>query len=267
MDNKQVLKWNNSKRNYPKHHFMLPSPSLRQLIIGSSNCGKTCLLLKLLLNESWLDYNSLYIYGNSLHQPEYKLLKEAFEKGYDKTDILKFLLNNKGDIEKFIQEIPRKSHHPKTNFYSYDSSDILPNPKDINSKKKNLFVFDDIMTNKNQDNVGSFYTRGRHNNCSCIYISQNYHKLPRQTIRTNCNSLILFKIPTKDLRHIYEDIVSNDMSWDEFNNFCEEVFNFPYSFIAINKDADVENGRYIQNFNKVFIPNNFLYKNDHLSHK
>ena len=45
MDNKQVLKWNNSKRNYPKHHFMLPSPSLRQLIIGSSNCGKTCLLL------------------------------------------------------------------------------------------------------------------------------------------------------------------------------------------------------------------------------
>ena len=57
------------------------------------------------------------------------------------------------------------------------------------------------------------------------------------------------------------------MSWDEFNNFCEEVFNFPYSFIAINKDADVENGRYIQNFNKVFIPNNFLYKNDHLSHK
>ena len=72
MDNKQVLKWNNSKRNYPKHHFMLPSPSLRQLIIGSSNCGKTCLLLKLLLNESWLDYNSLYIYGNSLHQPEYK---------------------------------------------------------------------------------------------------------------------------------------------------------------------------------------------------
>ena len=31
------------------------------------------------------------MYGNSLHQPEYKLLKEAFCKGYDKTDILNFL--------------------------------------------------------------------------------------------------------------------------------------------------------------------------------
>ena len=78
MDNTQVLKWNNTKSKSQRHNFMLPSPSLRQLIIGSSNCGKTCLLLKLLWNKSWLDYNSLCIYGNSLHQPEYKLLKEAF---------------------------------------------------------------------------------------------------------------------------------------------------------------------------------------------
>ena len=56
---------------------MFPSSSLRQLIIGSSNCVETCLLLKLLLNKSWLDYSSLYKYGNSLHQPEYKLLKDA----------------------------------------------------------------------------------------------------------------------------------------------------------------------------------------------
>ena len=69
---------------------MLPSPSLRQLIIGSSNCGKTCLLLKLLLNKSRLDYNSLCIYGNSLNHPEYKLLKNAFGKGYDKSDIKNF---------------------------------------------------------------------------------------------------------------------------------------------------------------------------------
>ena len=28
------------------------------------------------------------------------------------------------------------------------------------------------MTEKNQDPASNFYTRGRHNNCSCIYISQ-----------------------------------------------------------------------------------------------
>ena len=135
MDNTQVLKWNNTKSKSQRHNFMLPSPSLRQLIIGSSNCGKTCLLLKLLWNKSWLDYNSLCIYGNSLHQPEYKLLKEAFGKSYDKSDIKNFMRNSKGDIEEFIRELSRKSHKPKTIFTSYDSSDILPDPKDINSKK------------------------------------------------------------------------------------------------------------------------------------
>ena len=86
---------------------------------------------------------------------------------------------------------------PKTIFTSYDSSDTLPDPKDIYSKKIFKIIFDDVMTNKNQDIIGTFYSRGRHNNCSCIYISQNYHKLSRQTIRTNCNSLILFEIPKK----------------------------------------------------------------------
>ena len=79
------------------------------------------------------------IYGNSLHQPEYKLLKDTFGKGYDKSDILEFLQNCKGDIEKFICELPRKLHKPKTIFTSYDSSDILPDPKDINSKKKIVY--------------------------------------------------------------------------------------------------------------------------------
>ena len=95
------------------------------------------------------------------------------------------------------------------------------------------------MINKNQDIIGNLYTRGKHNNRWCIYISQNYHKLPRQTIRTNCNSFILFEIPKKDSKHIYDDIVSNDMRWDEFNNFCKGEFRIPCSFIAINKDVDV----------------------------
>ena len=76
------------------------------------------------------------MHRNSLHQPEYNLLKEAFGKGYDISHILNFLQNSKGDTEKFIRDFSRESHKPKTIFTSYDSSDILPDPKDINSKKK-----------------------------------------------------------------------------------------------------------------------------------
>ena len=232
MDNTEILKWN-QRSKLQKHHFFLPSPSLRALIIGSSNCGKTCLLLKLLLTEKWLDYNDLYIYSNSLHQPEYKLMKIAFRKGYDK---------------------------PVINSRMFDSSQIIPDPRDFNPKRKSLFIFDDIMTEKNQDPASNFYTRGRHNNCSCIYISQNYHKLPRQTIRTNSNLLILFSIPKKDLRHIYEDIISNDMPWDEFNSFCKDVFNTKYSFVSIKKDATIDEVKICKNLNQIYIPRDFYLK-------
>ena len=50
------------------------------LIIGKSNGGKTTLLLNLLLQPEWLDYNQLYVFGRSLHQQEYQILKKGFEK-------------------------------------------------------------------------------------------------------------------------------------------------------------------------------------------
>ena len=61
-----------------KNSPLLPS-SIRGLIIGKSNCGKITLLLNLLLQPNWLDYNHLYVFGRSLHQMEYKILRKGFE--------------------------------------------------------------------------------------------------------------------------------------------------------------------------------------------
>ena len=65
---------------------LLP-PNVRGLIVGKSNCGKTVLLLNLLLNDDWLDYNNLLVFGNSLHQKEYKVLKKGFELKLSKKQI------------------------------------------------------------------------------------------------------------------------------------------------------------------------------------
>src|SRR6188508_3153451 len=77
-------------RKTKKHSDVFPE-SFRSLIIGQSGSGKTALLMKMLLQESLLDYNNLFIFGRSLHQPEYQLLKHGFQNGLPKFDILQIL--------------------------------------------------------------------------------------------------------------------------------------------------------------------------------
>ena len=58
------LSWNEvtSKRfNNP----LLPS-GIRGIIVGKSGCGKTSLLLNLLLRPRWLDYDNLCLFEKSL---------------------------------------------------------------------------------------------------------------------------------------------------------------------------------------------------------
>jgi len=43
-------------------------------------------------------------------------------------------------------------------------------------------------------------------------LSQNYFKLPRQSIRENANFFCLFPQDGKNLSHIYQDHVTGDMS-------------------------------------------------------
>ena len=66
------LSWNEHIANKNNHPLLLKS--LRGLIIGKSGCGKTVLLLNL-LQPGWLDYSKLSVFGKSLFQPEYKILR------------------------------------------------------------------------------------------------------------------------------------------------------------------------------------------------
>ena len=85
---------NLSKRfNYP----LLPR-GIRGLIIGKSGCGKTTLLINLLLSPGWPDYNNINIFSKSLFQPEYFTLKKAFEKRSYPKDVIIRLVENQNEI-------------------------------------------------------------------------------------------------------------------------------------------------------------------------
>jgi len=81
-------------------------------------------------------------------------------------------------------------------------------------------IFDDLLLQK-QNKCEIYYFRGRHSNCDCLYLSHNYFKLPRQTIRENANFFCLFPQDLKNIDHIFNDHVSQDMTKVQFKKLCK----------------------------------------------
>ena len=91
-------------------------------------------------------------------------------------------------VEEMAKEITDKTD-VKCNFYQ--STEVVPDPRERSSEKRNVMVFDDLLIEK-QKTCELYYVRGRHSNDDCFCVVQNYFKLPRQTIRENANFICLF---------------------------------------------------------------------------
>jgi len=55
---------------------------------------------------------------------------------------------------------------------------------------------------------------------SIAFISVMYTKITKQLIRNNANLLILFKQNGINLKHVYNDHVNTDMSYENFCKLC-----------------------------------------------
>ena len=249
--------WNTGKTSR-NNNPLLPR-NIRGLIIGKSNCGKTTLLLNLLLRNGWLDYNHLYVFGKSLHQREYQILKKGFMDGLSKDQVNNLFINQDELVlvnlsaEEAIEAYSGvRSKSVKAEFY--DNCDSIPDPSELNVHEKNLLILDDCFLGP-QNTAESYYTRGRHNNCDTFYISQNYFRLPRQTIRENTNFIMLFSQDAKNLSHIHADHCDDDMTLNEFKSFCRDSWNSgKHNFVTIDLTSDKLNGKYRKNLDCFYFP-------------
>jgi hypothetical protein len=258
------LSWNDNQSK--RHNIPLLPRSIRGLIIGKSGCGKTTVLINLLLRPGWLDYNNLQVFGKSLFQPEYKIIKKGFEEGLTKESLLN-LFKIQDEIMKLqlspdlvIEEMKKdpqsnasckQSERIESKFF--ENSDEVPDPRELNAEKKNLMIFDDLQLEK-QNKCESYYIRGRHSNVDSFYLAQNYFKLPRQTIRENANFICLFKQDLKNVNHIYDDHVSTDMPKDEFRKLCKVAWQRPHGFLVIDLTSKKNYGKYRCGFDEFYIP-------------
>lgn len=246
--------WNRNKIKF--NHAKIFPENLRLLIVGSSGCGKTQLLFKMLLEKDFLDYNNLIIFSKTCFQDEYQLLKYGFQNELSKKSITKiFKEQNDFDSDLSIQEICEiySERFPEKNNISItmtNKMNEIPDPNELLSNKKNLIIFDDCVNETNQKNIENYFTRGRHNNISCIYLSQSWFELGRRSIRNNSNFIILFELNNKDKNIIYDDIFSKSLEKSEFNKITNKQWRLPYQYIAYNL------------INKNLYTDIFTYKND-----
>ena len=252
------LSWNEVTAKRFNHH-LLPR-GIRGIIVGKSGCGKTTLLLNLLLRPGWLDYDNLCVFGKSLFQPNYRILKKAFKENLQKECILR-LFNMRDEIQNsqippsiVVQEWAKSiknESNVKCNFF--ETASDVPDPRDINSKHKNLMIFDDLLLER-QNKCECYYIRGKHSNVDCFYLSKKYFKLPIQTIRENANFICLFPQDLKNVNHIYNVHVGDDMAKEKFKKICKKCWEKPHGFAVIDLTSKKDAGKYRSGFDNFFIP-------------
>ena len=124
-------------------------------------------------------------------------------------------------VQEWARSIKNKSN-VKCNFF--ETASDIPDPQDLNSENKNLMIFDDLLLER-QNKCECYYIRGRHSNVHCFL---PFTKLPKQTVRENANFICLFPQDLKNIHHIYNDHVGDDMTKEEFRKFSRKCWEKPH---------------------------------------
>ena len=204
-----------SESDYKQGHPCMPTDVFRMLICGPSNSGKTNILLHMLYEL--LEYDKIYFFSKNLHQNKYQALLQCF-----------------------AEEI---NPHPQVGYDVIEAhgDEIIP-LEELPVDNQKIVVFDDLVCEKNQNDIINYFINGRHKNCCVIYLSQTFYKVPKD-IRVNCSHLkvCIFRLDPKENKRIANEIGVDhevlDRATDEKYSFL--YYDKPQKIIKKNFDEDI----------------------------
>ena len=232
--NKIVLLGDESDSRNPEFSFItvpIPRPPFRLLLIGSSQCGKTNVVLNLITrfliypNSDESIFDEIYIFTpTALSDPKLKILAkhpDLVNKVYlsDKleTDLIDELLaRNPSDFE----------------------GGILPHTlvfiDDFTAEKKNTM----------HPSVVNLFFRGRHENISTIICSQYFFNVP-PSVRTNTSGILIFRLK----RNAELALIRNELSTPKIH---DEIFD---EILHRAQEGETWNFLFIDNMTQKFYRN------------
>jgi len=206
-----------------KHHYLLPD--CHYMIIGPTGCGKTNLLINMLLQ--YMKFDSCTIYTINEDQSKYTMLSDMSELLRDKLDITDFVTIKRPE-------------------------DVVPIDQ-LDSTTDKVIVFDDIRIDRvNMDKIKEYFSLSRNKRCNCIYLTQSYYDVPKY-IRRNTKCLVLFGgFDNRDIKEICKDN-SKDISREELERLYRKATEDRHSFFVIDKTSDNLPERYRKCFDCLYI--------------
>ena len=104
------------------------------------------MIFNLLHQPYWLDYNHLYVFGKSLHQQEYKILRKGLDAGLTKQQIPNLFSSHEAlrtANSYFLTAIERFSgvRNGKIRADFYDDGQVIPDPSALDHTQTDLLLF------------------------------------------------------------------------------------------------------------------------------
>ena len=108
------------------------------------------------------------------------------------------------------------------------NDDIIPVEELKDDDAQKIVIFDDFICEKNQKPLIDYFIRGRHKNCSVIYLSQSFYKIPKD-IRLNCSHFCVYDFPSSNER----SLISRELGVEKDKYI--KATKGPFSFLYVDK--------------------------------